>query len=86
VGRYTDARQNLRVYSLYGDTRKPRREWLEDIDAVVFDLQDVGSRWYTFIWTLDLVMEACAENKKGVVVLDRPNPIGGTMMEAPSLA
>jgi uncharacterized protein YbbC (DUF1343 family) len=78
---FRDGKTALPVYSLYGTQRKPTRAMLKDIDAVVIDLQDVGSRYYTFIWTMDLCMEACAEEGKSVVVLDRPNPIGGAMTE-----
>lgn len=71
----------LPVYSLYGKTRNPTPEMLKDIDILVYDIQDIGSRSYTFISTLGLVMEAAAENGKTVVVLDRPNPLGGIRME-----
>jgi uncharacterized protein YbbC (DUF1343 family) len=66
-------------------TRKPFPEMLEDIDVMIIDLQDVGSRYYTFIWTMALVMEACEEMNKAVVVLDRPNPITGSDIEGPVL-
>ncbi len=75
----------LPVYSLYGNTRKPRPEMLAEIDALVIDLQDVGSRYYTFIWTLDLCMQACLEAGKMIVVLDRPNPLAGHLIEGPLL-
>jgi len=65
------------VYSLYGDVRKPTPEMLDDIDVLLFDLQDVGVRVYTFVWTMTLAMEACRDAGKRFVVLDRPNPIGG---------
>lgn len=84
-GGYRDPRTGLKVYSLYGDTRKPRPEMLQGIDLMVVDLQDVGSRYYTFIWTLALVMEACRDNGKPVLVLDRPNPISGSGVEGPVL-
>lgn len=71
----------LPVYSLYGKTRKPTPEMLKGIDILVYDIQDIGSRSYTFISTLGLVMEAAAENGIPVVVLDRPNPLGGIRME-----
>jgi uncharacterized protein YbbC (DUF1343 family) len=71
----------LRVHSLYGKTRVPTREMLEPIDALVFDLQDVGSRYYTFIYTMLHAMQACAAYGKTMVVLDRPNPIGGIAVE-----
>ena len=76
-----DPATGLPVYSLYGSTRKPTAEMLQDIDILVYDIQDIGSRSYTFISTLGLVMEAAAENGKKVVVLDRPNPLGGIRME-----
>ncbi|MFD2044908.1 exo-beta-N-acetylmuramidase NamZ domain-containing protein [Ornithinibacillus salinisoli] len=76
-----DPYTSLPVYSLYGASRKPSREMLEQVDVVVFDLQDIGSRYYTFIYTMAYVMEACAENHKHFVVLDRPNPISGDKME-----
>ena len=71
----------LPVYSLYGATRKPTPEMLEGIDVMVYDIQDVGARSYTFISTLGLVMEACAEQGIEVMVLDRPNPLGGDKIE-----
>jgi uncharacterized protein YbbC (DUF1343 family) len=71
-----DAATGLPILSLYGSQRKPGPELLEDLDIVVFDIQDVGVRFYTYIATLQLVMEACAENGLPLVVLDRPNPNG----------
>ena len=71
----------LPVYSLYGRTRKPTEEMLEGVDVIVYDIQDVGVRSYTFISTLGLVMEACAPAGIEVVVLDRPNPLGGIKIE-----
>ncbi len=82
---FRDPVTGLPVYSLYGKTRKPRPEMLANIDALVIDLQDVGSRYYTFIWTLDLCMQACHEAGKQIVVLDRPNPIAGHITEGPML-
>lgn len=82
---FRDPASGLPVYSLYGTTRKPRTEMLADIDVLVVDLQDVGSRYYTFIWTLELCMQACREAGKTVVVLDRPNPITGHVTEGPVL-
>lgn len=81
VGDVTDPATGLPVYSLYGATRKPTREMLEGIDVMVYDIQDVGARSYTFISTLGLVMEACAEAGIEVMVLDRPNPLGGEKVE-----
>jgi len=78
---FTDKKTGLPVYSLYSKTRKPSPQMLKDIDVMVFDLQDVGSRYYTFIWTMELCMQACLENNKSFVILDRPNPIGGHITE-----
>jgi uncharacterized protein YbbC (DUF1343 family) len=82
---FRDPSTGLPVYSLYGKSRKPLPYMLEGIDGIVVDLQDVGSRYYTYIWTLYLVMESALENGKFVVVLDRPNPIGGLEVEGPVL-
>ncbi len=71
-----DAETGLPIVSLYGKHRKPTAEDLRGVDVVLFDLQDVGTRFYTYISTLSLVMEACAENRIPVIVLDRPNPNG----------
>lgn len=69
-----DTKTGLSVVSLYGKNRKPTPEQLADIDVVLYDIQDVGARFFTYISTLHYVMEACAENKKKLIVLDRPNP------------
>ena len=76
-----DPKTGLPVYSLYGATRKPTPQMLKDIDVMVYDIQDVGTRSYTFISTLGLVMRACAEQDIEVMVLDRPNPLGGLKVE-----
>lgn len=76
-----DKETGLPVYSLYGATRKPTREMLQGVDIMVYDIQDVGVRSYTFISTLGLVMEACAAENIEVMVLDRPNPLGGNKIE-----
>ncbi|WP_298471578.1 DUF1343 domain-containing protein [uncultured Psychrobacillus sp.] len=76
-----DPYTNLPVYSLYGDSRKPTKEMLESVDVIVFDLQDIGSRYFTYIYTMAYVMEACGEQGKQFVVLDRPNPISGDRIE-----
>ena len=76
-----DPKTGLPVYSLYGATRKPTPEMLEGIDVMVYDIQDVGVRSYTFISTLGLVMEACSAKGIEVMVLDRPNPLGGNKIE-----
>jgi uncharacterized protein YbbC (DUF1343 family) len=74
---FRDSETGLPSYSLYGEYRRPTPEMLAGLDALLFDLQDVGVRVYTFIWTMALAMEACAEAGVVFVVLDRPNPIGG---------
>jgi uncharacterized protein YbbC (DUF1343 family) len=80
-GHGSDPRLRLPVWSLYGETRKPAPEMLEGLDTLIVDIQDVGTRVYTFIWTLKLAMEACGERGIRVVVLDRPNPIGAEEVE-----
>jgi uncharacterized protein YbbC (DUF1343 family) len=79
----TDPRTGLPVYSLYGATRKPTPEMLKGLDALVYDLQDIGCRSYTFISTMGVAMEACGENGVEFIVLDRPNPLGGERVEGP---
>ena len=76
---------NLPVFSLYSETRRPTREMLAGLECFVIDLQDVGTRVYTFIWTMLECMKACAEQGTPLVVLDRPNPIGGIAVEGPVL-
>ena len=76
-----DPKTRLPVYSLYGKTRKPTPQMLANVDVLLIDLQDVGLRSYTFIYTMAKVMEAAAEQQKEVIVLDRPNPIGGIAVE-----
>ena len=76
-----DERTGLVMYSVFGKTRKPTAEMLEGIDVLVYDIQDNGCRSYTFISTLGMMMEACAEQDKELVVLDRPNPLGGRKIE-----
>jgi len=82
---FRDPVSGLPVYSLYGKARKPVHSMLDHVDVLAIDLQDVGSRYYTFIWTMDHCMQACREAGKTVVVLDRPNPIGGSLTEGPVL-
>lgn len=77
----TDERTGLPVHSLYGATRKPTPEMLAGLDALLFDLQDVGARYYTFLYTLSYCMEAAAEAGIPLTVLDRPNPLGGLRVE-----
>ena len=80
-----DARTGLTAHSLYGATRRPTLEMLKGLDAMVYDLQDTGCRSYTFISTMGLAMEACAEAGVEFIVLDRPNPLGGLRVEGPRL-
>jgi uncharacterized protein YbbC (DUF1343 family) len=80
-----DSRTALPVHSLYGKTRKPSSQMLKGLDALVYDLQDTGCRSYTFISTMGLAMEACAETGLEFIVLDRPNPLGGLRVEGPTL-
>ncbi len=78
---FKDGKTGLPVYSLYSDQRKPVPEMLKNIDVMLIDMQDVGARYYTFIWTMELCMQACHELGKSVVILDRPNPLGGNLTE-----
>ena len=78
-----DEQTGLPIYSLYGETRRPKPEQLKDLDALVFDVQDIGTRFYTYIATLGYVMEEAAKAKLPVFVLDRPNPIAGLEIEGP---
>jgi uncharacterized protein YbbC (DUF1343 family) len=83
---YEHPRLRIPVYSLYGEHREPAPEMLEGIDVLLVDLQDIGARYYTFIWTMYLCMRACEKSGVGVVVLDRPNPINGVTTEGPVLS
>ena len=76
---------NVPVYSLYGEHRKPTPKMLADIDALIIDIQDVGARLYTYIWTVKLCMEACTEAGIPLWILDRPNPVGGLGFDGPVL-
>lgn len=78
-----DEQTGLPIYSLYGESRRPKPEQLENLDALVFDIQDIGTRFYTYISTLGYVMEEAAKAHRPVFVLDRPNPIGGLAVEGP---
>jgi uncharacterized protein YbbC (DUF1343 family) len=82
---YQHPRLGIPVYSLYGEHRDPTAEMLRDLDVLFVDLQDVGVRYYTFIWTLYLCMSACEKCGVSVIVLDRPNPINGVTIEGPVL-
>lgn len=83
VANTVDKLTGLPVYSLHGKTRKPTAEMLKNVDVIVYDIQDIGCRSYTFISSLGNVMEAAAQFNKEVVVLDRPNPLGGEKVEGP---
>jgi uncharacterized protein YbbC (DUF1343 family) len=85
IGDTQDSATGLKVFSLYGETRKPTAPMLADIDTVVFDIQDIGARFYTYVSTMGEAMKACAEHGKRFVVLDRPNPIGGIAIAGPML-
>ncbi len=80
-----DAQTGLPVISLYGNNKKPSAEQLKDVDVVIYDLQDVGVRFFTYISTLEYLMEACAESKKLLIILDRPNPLGNMKADGPVL-
>lgn len=81
VDNFTDPATGVTVYSIYGKSRKPTPEMLKDVDVLVYDIQDNGCRSFTFISTMGLAMEACAELGKEFMVLDRPNPVGGNKVE-----
>lgn len=81
----TDPRTGLPVFSLYGKFRKPTKSMLKGLDAMVIDLQDIGTRSYTFVSAMKLTMEACFEHDVEVIVLDRPNPLGGLKADGPPL-
>lgn len=81
VDNMTDPATGVTVYSIYGKTRKPSAEMLKDVDVLLYDIQDNGCRSFTFISTMGLAMEACAEQGKKFMVLDRPNPVGGDKIE-----
>jgi uncharacterized protein YbbC (DUF1343 family) len=76
-----DGETGLPVYSLYGETRRPPPEALDGLDALMFDIQDIGTRYYTYVWTMALAMEAAARRGIRFIVLDRPNPIGGALTQ-----
>ena len=84
-GHGVDRKLGVPIYSLYSETRKPTPEMLGGLDLFVVDLQDVGTRIYTFIWTVVHCMEACKAAGIPVLILDRPNPIGGILVEGPML-
>lgn len=82
---YQHPRLAIPIYSLYGEHREPTHEMLQDLDVLLIDLQDIGARYYTFVWTMYLAMRACERENVRVIVLDRPNPINGVTIEGPSL-
>ena len=81
----TDEKTRVPVYSLYGKTKKATPEMLQGVDVLIYDIQDLGSRAYTYIYTMALAMEAAKENGIPFIVLDRPNPLGGNLIEGPVL-
>ena len=83
IGHGTDEKSGLKVYSLYGKTTRPTDEMLEGVDTLVFDIQDVGTRYYTYIATMGNCMQEAAKRKLKFVVLDRPNPIRGVVVDGP---
>lgn len=85
VASYTHPILGIPVYSLYGPTRKPTAEMLKNIDVLLFDMQDIGSRTYTYMSTLNYCIIAAKENNKRIIVLDRPNPVGGIIVDGPVL-
>ncbi len=80
-----DPATGVTIYSLYGKTRRPTEEMINNLDVLIFDIQDVGARFYTYIYTMALAMEVAAVNDKKFIVLDRPNPITGSVVEGPML-
>jgi uncharacterized protein YbbC (DUF1343 family) len=85
IGNVTDPRTGLPVFSLYGDTKELNEEMAKDVDVLIFDMQDVGVRFYTYISTLYYLLHGAAKFNKKVIVLDRPNPISGTRVEGPMI-
>jgi len=77
--------RNIPVHSLYGNTKKPTKKMLTDVDLILFDVQDVGARFYTYISSMFYILQAAAENNTKVIILDRPNPLGGKRVEGPVL-
>lgn len=81
IGTYTDENTGVPVYSLYGETKKPTAEMLANVDVVAFDMQDIGARFYTYMYTMAYAMQSAKEQGKTFVVFDRPNPAGGQVVE-----
>jgi len=80
-----DPGTGIPVYSMYGESFAPKKEWLQNLDVLIFDIQGVGSSWYTFKYSMSYAMQACAEAGIKFIVLDRPNPLGGRVVEGPLL-
>ncbi len=80
-----DPHTGIPVYSLYADSYAPKKEWIQQLDALIFDIQGVGSAWYTYKYSMSFAMEVCAEVGIPFIVLDRPNPLGGQVVEGPHL-
>jgi len=78
---YVDEKTGVKVYSLYGQTKKPSKQMMDEIDVLVFDIQDVGARYYTFLYTMAYAMMACKEHNKAMVIFDRPNPVNADDVE-----
>lgn len=85
VSSQIDDYSRVPVHSLYGETNKPMPEALRDLDVMICDIPDVGVRFYTFVWTLSYIMDACAEQGVPVIVCDRPNPLGGQIVQGPGV-
>ncbi|MCX5642645.1 MAG: DUF1343 domain-containing protein, partial [Candidatus Omnitrophica bacterium] len=81
----TDQKTGIPVFSLYGKTKRPTRQMLKDVEVLLFDIQDIGSRSYTYITTLKYCMEEAAKNQIPVIILDRPNPVNGLLIDGPAL-
>ncbi len=81
-----DPKTQLPVHSLYGDTLRPTADMLKDVDVIVCDIQDIGVRYYTFTWTISHMLEAAGEHGVTIVILDRPNPLGGKLIYGPPLS
>lgn len=81
VENYIDEKTNIPVYTLYGKNKKPTKQMLDNVDIIAIDLQDVGSRLYTYLYTMAYCMQSCAECNKELVIFDRPNPLGGEKVE-----
>ncbi len=85
VGDIIDEKTGIKIFSLYGKNRKPNPEMLKNIDLLIYDIQDIGCRSYTYIYTMAYAMEAARENNIPFIVLDRPNPLGGNLIDGPIL-